>query len=146
MGVVYKAVDLRLGRAVALKFLPADASRNHEAVERFRNEPPPAPGLDHPGICTIYDIDETADGRLFIAMAFCEGETLKARLGRGALPLAEALKSAQEAAEAPAQAHKDGIVHRDIKPANLRISSDGAVRVVDFGLAKLADSPSLTQT
>ena len=146
MGVVYKAQDLRLGRTVALKFLPLDLSRDAEAVERFRNEARAASSLDHPGICTIYDIDETPDGRLFIAMAFCEGETLRARIGRGPLPLPDALRISRQVADALAQAHKYGIVHRDIKPANLILSSDGMVRIVDFGLAKLSDSPSLTQT
>ena len=146
MGVVYKAEDLRLGRTVALKFLAPEISRDADAVTRFRNEARAASALDHPGICTIHDIDQTADGRLFIAMAFCDGETVKRRLESGPLPLADAVRVAREAAEALSQAHARGIVHRDIKPANLILTRTGNVKIVDFGVAKLADSPGVTTT
>ena len=146
MGVVYKAQDLRLGRTVALKFLPPELSRDDDAIARFRNEARAASALDHPSICTIYDIDETSDGRLFIAMALCEGATLKRRLAAGPLDLLEALRIARHVAEALAQAHHHGIVHRDIKPANLIVTPHAGVKVVDFGIAKLADSPAVTRT
>ncbi|HEX2338839.1 MAG TPA: protein kinase [Vicinamibacterales bacterium] len=146
MGVVYKAEDLRLGRLVALKFLPPWLSRDAAAKARFVQEARTASALDHPSICTIYDIDETADGRVFLAMAFYDGETLKARLTRGALPLADALRIAAGIAEGLARAHEHGIIHRDIKPANLMITSQGMVKILDFGVAKLADSPALTAT
>ncbi len=146
MGVVYKAQDLRLGRTVALKFLPPELSRDDDAIARFRNEARAASALDHPSICTIHDIDETSDGRLFIAMAFCEGETLKRRLAGGPLDIVEALRIARHVADALALAHHHGIVHRDIKPANLIVTPQPGVKVVDFGIAKLADSPAVTRT
>jgi TolB-like protein len=146
MGVVYKAEDLRLGRTVALKFLAPQLSQDADAVTRFRNEARAASALDHPGICTIHSIEEAPDGRLFIAMAFCEGETLKHRLESGPLPLADALRIARQAADALSQAHARGIVHRDIKPANLMLTPTGDVKIVDFGVAKLADAPAMTTT
>lgn len=146
MGVVYKAEDLRLGRTVALKFLAPQLSQDADAVTRFRNEARAASALDHPGICTIHDIDEAPDGRLFIAMAFCDGETLKRRLESGPLPLAQALRIARQMADALSQAHARGIVHRDIKPGNLILTPAGDVKIVDFGVAKLADTPALTAT
>ena len=146
MGVVYKAEDLRLGRTVALKFLAPQLSQDADAVTRFKNEARAASGLDHPGICTIHSIEEAPDGRLFIAMAFCDGETLKRRLESGPLPLAGALRIARQTADALAQAHARGIVHRDIKPANLILTPPGEVKIVDFGVAKLIDAPAVTTT
>jgi serine/threonine protein kinase/tetratricopeptide (TPR) repeat protein len=138
MGVVYKAEDTKLGRSVALKFLPPELTRDTEARKRFAQEARAASALDHPNICTIHEIDETAEGQLFIAMAFYEGESLKAKIERGPLKLDEALDIAAQIAQGLAKAHEQGIVHRDIKPANILVTKDGLVKIVDFGLAKLA--------
>jgi eukaryotic-like serine/threonine-protein kinase len=138
MGVVYKALDIRLDRTVALKFLPAHLTADEGAKRRFIREAKAASALDHPNICAIHEIGETDAGRLFIAMAYYEGETLKQRIARGALPIREALDYVAQVAEGLQRAHEVGIVHRDIKPANVIISPAGQVRVVDFGLAKIA--------
>lgn len=103
---------------------------------RLEREAKAASALDHPNICTIYEIDETEDGQLFIAMAFCEGETLRKKIERDVLSLDESLRIAIQAAEGLAAAHRRGIVHRDVKPANLMITDEGTVKIVDFGLAK----------
>ncbi len=139
MGVVYKARDLRLGRAVALKFLPPHLSTDSGAKERFRIEAQAAAALDHPHICTIHQIGETEEGQLFLAMPFYEGETLQARIARGPLPAEEALQLTIQAAQGLARAHERGIVHRDIKPANLIVTAEGVVKILDFGIAKLSD-------
>lgn len=139
MGVVYRAEDARLGRIVALKFLPPMLTPNPRAKARFLDEARAASALDHPNICTIYEIDETAEGQLYLAMAFYEGETLKHRLASGPLPAAEALHIALQIAQGLAKAHHHGIVHRDIKPANLMITTDGIVKILDFGIALLPD-------
>ena len=118
MGVVYRAEDLKLDRMVALKFLSSGFVRESEAKARFVHEARAASALDHPNICTIHGIDETDDGRLFIAMACYEGETLKAMVDRGPLDLEEALEIVVQVAQGLAKAHSLGIVHRDIKPAN----------------------------
>ncbi len=146
MGVVYRAEDLRLKRTVALKFLPREETRDPEAKARFVREAEAASALDHPGICTVHAIEETEDGQLFIAMACYEGETLRQRIARGPLPVAEALDVARQVAQGLARAHERGIVHRDIKPANLFLTSDGLVKILDFGLAKLARETRLTRT
>jgi eukaryotic-like serine/threonine-protein kinase len=139
MGVVYSGEDTLLGRTVALKFLPPTLTPNPGAKMRFLNEARAASALDHPNICTIYEVGETAEGQLFLAMAYYEGETLKQRLERGPLPAAEALQIALQAAHGLAKAHRHGIVHRDIKPANLMLTSDGVVKILDFGIARLPD-------
>ncbi|MFB3132059.1 MAG: protein kinase, partial [Rhodothermales bacterium] len=146
MGVVYKARDTKLDRTVALKFLPLYLSTDEEAKQRFIHEAKAASSLDHPNIGTIHEIDETDDGQLFIAMAFYAGETLKAKIARGALPVEEALDYAQQIAAGLAKAHERGIVHRDIKPANVMVTLDGVVKIVDFGLAKVSQQTQLTKT
>jgi len=146
MGVVYKANDTKLDRIVALKFLAPELTRDPEAKARFIQEAKAASALDHPNICTIHEVDETADNRLFIAMACYEGETLKERIARGPLPLKEVIEIAQQVAQGLVKAHAKGIVHRDIKPANIFVTTDNLVKVVDFGLAKLAGETRLTVT
>jgi len=143
MGVVYKANDLKLGRAVALKFLPPQWSHDDGAKQRFLREAQAASATNHRNICIIHDIAQTDDGQLFIVMAYYEGQTLKQKLEAGPLPVPEALEIAAEIAEGLAKAHAQGVVHRDVKPGNLMITDDG-VKVLDFGLAKFADSLQLT--
>ncbi|MBC7788559.1 MAG: protein kinase [Anaerolineae bacterium] len=138
MGRVYKAVDLRLDRTVALKLLPHHLNAEADAKRRFAHEAKAASALDHPNICAIHEIGETDAGQLFIAMAYCGGETLKKKIGRGPLPIAKALEYIVQVAEALHRAHEAGIVHRDVKPANVMITDAGVVRIVDFGLAKMS--------
>ncbi len=139
MGTVYRAHDTRLDRVVALKFLPSYLSAQPEARERFLVEARAAAALDHPNVCSIHEIGETADGRPFIAMACYEGETLKERLSRGPLPPAEAVRIALQLARGLGAAHDRGIIHRDVKPGNVVLPADGMVRLLDFGLAKVSD-------
>jgi eukaryotic-like serine/threonine-protein kinase len=145
MGVVYKAQDLSLERVVALKFLPPELSRDPDAKTRFLQEARAASTLDHPNICTIHEVGETDEGQLYLAMACYDGETLKQRLQRGPLPIDEALETAQQIARGLVKAHRSGIVHRDIKPANLMITADEIVKILDFGIAKLAGAAGLTR-
>ncbi|NNF56601.1 MAG: protein kinase [Rhodothermaceae bacterium] len=140
MGVVYRAEDTRLRRTVALKFLPPLLSRDAHAKERFMAEAQAASALDHPNICTVHEIGETDSGQLFIAMAYYPGETLRARLKRGPVPVAEATDLAVQVARGLAKAHAKGIVHRDVKPANVMITPEGRAKLVDFGVAKMADT------
>jgi tetratricopeptide (TPR) repeat protein len=144
MGVVYKARDLKLGRLVALKFLPAEWSHDDDAKQRFVREAQAASSTDHANICTVHDIQSTEDGRLFIVMAHYDGQTLKQRLAQGPLSIGEALGIATQVADGLARAHAAGVVHRDIKPGNVILTED-AVKIVDFGLATLAGSVQLTQ-
>ena len=146
MGVVYKALDTKLNRHVALKFLPPELTRDDEARERFVQEAQAASALDHPNICTIHEIDSTPEGQMFIAMAFYDGETLKNWIERGPLGVDEALDIAIQVAQGLTKAHAAGIVHRDIKPANVMVTKDGLVKVVDFGIAKLTGVTGPTQT
>jgi non-specific serine/threonine protein kinase len=145
MGVVYKAHDPKLDRFAALKFLPPGLRADDQAKSRFMAEARAASALDHPSICTIYDIGEASDGRLFIAMAYYEGETLAERIARGPLPVEECVEVAVQVADGLERAHEAGIVHRDIKPANIVLTSRGHAKILDFGVAKLEGSDALTQ-
>src|SRR6266498_1207970 len=137
MGEVYRARDARLGREVAVKVLPADLSTDQDRVRRFEQEARSASALDHPNIITIYDIG-SADSTLYIAMELVEGRTLRELSTSGALPARKVLSIAPQIAEGLAKAHAAGIIHRDLKPENVMVSKDGFVKILDFGLAKLA--------
>ena len=139
MGVVYKAFDTKLGRLAALKFLPPHMRHEAELNERLAREARAASALDHPNIVVVYDIDQTQEGDLFVAMAYHEGATLRQRMAAG-LPLLEGLRIARQIAAGLARAHENGIIHRDIKPANVIVDKDGVARIIDFGLARVSDA------
>jgi serine/threonine protein kinase/Tfp pilus assembly protein PilF len=145
MGVVYKAEDTRLKRSVALKFLPSAVS-DDAARKRFVQEAQAASSLDHPNICSIHEVDETPDGRLFIVMPCYEGETLQARIERGPMDIPEALSIMTQVVSGLSKAHERGIVHRDMKPANIFVTRGGLVKIVDFGIAKLSGRTEVTRT
>src|SRR5262245_26358008 len=157
MGEVYRARDTRLGRDVAIKALPAEVAQNAERLARFRREAQLLASLNHPHIAAIYGLEEL-DGQPLLALELVEGEDLAQRLKRGTIPVDEALDIARQIAEALEEAHERGIVHRDLKPANIKLTPDGKVKVLDFGLAKaysgdggksapdLSHSPTLTRT
>ena len=146
MGVVYKAEDTKLKRTVALKFLPPDLTRDKDATTRFVHEAQAASAFQHNNICTIHEVDETSDGRIFISMDYYDGETLKEKIARGPLREKEAIDITSQITDGLVKAHEMGVVHRDIKPANIMVTKDGVVKILDFGLAKLAGQTKMTKT
>jgi TolB-like protein/tRNA A-37 threonylcarbamoyl transferase component Bud32 len=144
MGVVYKAEDTTLKRVVALKFLPSELTRDADAKARFNREAQAAAALNHPNICTIYEVGEH-DGQSFIAMELVEGQSLKDRIDRGPLPIDDAISLAIQTGEGLGEAHEKGIVHRDIKPGNIMLASRGQAKILDFGLARLGAHTKLTK-
>ena len=135
MGEVYRASDTRLSREVAIKVLPQEVAEDPERLARFRREAQVLAALNHPNVGAIYGIEE-ADGKPFLVLELVEGETLAERIEKGAVPVTEALEIARQIAEGLGAAHEKGIVHRDLKPANVKLTPDGQVKVLDFGLAR----------
>ena len=146
MGVVYKAIDTNLDRTVALKFLPSHVSADDIEKKRFINEAKSASALDHPNVCTVFAIEETDDGNLFIVMAYYDGFDLNKKIEKGPLPLQEVIELSVQMAAGLQKAHEKGIIHRDLKPANIFITAEGTVKIIDFGLAKAANHGMLTKT
>src|ERR1700756_2677765 len=140
MGDVYQATDTKLSRSVAIKFLPEAFSHDTERVARFQREARVLASLNHPGIAAIYGLEEI-NNRHFLVMELVPGETLADRIKRGAIPIEEALPIAKQIAEALEEAHEKGVIHRDLKPANVKLTLDGKVKVLDFGLAKALQEP-----
>lgn len=146
MGIVFRAQDTKLGRSVALKFLPSNVHVSASQKDRFLQEAKAASALDHVNIGTIYGIEETGDGQMFIVMAYYAGETLTEKIQRGGLPQAQAIDIAVQVLTGLSDAHAKGIIHRDIKPSNVIVTHQAVVKIVDFGLAKIAGGGQLTQT
>ena len=142
MGVVYKAKDVHLGRTVAMKFMSESRHADEGGVERFGREARAASSLDHPNICTIFDIDKSEDGQVFIVMAYYNGETIRQKLSHGRLPVDDAVRYTFEITKGLAAAHSIGIVHHDIKPENIMVTSDDVVKILDFGLAETSQDPT----
>jgi eukaryotic-like serine/threonine-protein kinase len=140
MGVVYRAIDTKLGRSVALKIISAELLANQEGLLRFEREARVLASLNHPRIAAIHGIEESG-GTKFLVLEYVSGPTQAERLRRGPLPVREAMLVGKQIAEALEAAHAQGIVHRDLKPANIKVSEDGQVKVLDFGLAKSVDRP-----
>src|SRR5437016_6756390 len=136
MGEVYRAKDAKLKREVAIKILPAEFSRDADRISRFQREAEVLASLNHPNIAAIYDLQE-ANGSRYLVLELVEGETLADRIARGPIPVEEALDIAKNICEALEAAHEKGIIHRDLKPANAKITPEGRVKVLDFGLAKI---------
>src|SRR5262249_34255610 len=145
MGEVYRARDTKLKREVAIKILPDEFSRDPARVNRFEREAEVLASLNHPNIGAIYDLEETGETR-FLVLELVEGETLAERTQRGPIPVEEALDIARHIADALEAAHEKGVVHRDLKPANVKITPDGRVKVLDFGLAKAVDDAPVSGT
>ena len=145
MGEVYRARDLKLKREVAIKILPDEFSLDTDRVSRFQREAEVLASLNHPNIAGIYDVQE-AQGTRFLILELVEGETLSDRIARGPIPVAEALGIAMQICEALETAHEKGIIHRDLKPANVKLTPEGQVKVLDFGLAKAMESTSANST
>src|SRR5271154_901516 len=143
MGEVYRAIDTRLDRTVAIKILPAHLSSNPEAKQRFEREARAISSLNHPNICTLYDVGHQ-DGIDYLVMEFLEGETLASRLARGPLPPDQVLKYGIEICEGMEKAHKTGVIHRDLKPGNIMLTKGGA-KLMDFGLAKAVTGPPASE-
>ncbi len=145
MGLVYKALDIKLDRYVALKFLPSYLSRDDDDKNRFIREAQAASSLDHPNICTIHEIDQTDDNQLFVAMSYYDGKTLKEKILSGPLSIAECINIGLQISKGLSKAHEKGITHRDIKPSNIFVTAEGNVKIIDFGLAKLTGRTSITK-
>src|SRR5215467_5805276 len=139
MGEVYRARDTKLKREVAIKILPEEFSRDSDRASRFQREAEVLASLNHPNIAAIYDLEE-AGGVRFLVLELVEGETLAERIGRGRIPFEEAFDIARQICEALEAAHEKGIIHRDLKPANVKLTKDGAVKVLDFGLARMREA------
>jgi eukaryotic-like serine/threonine-protein kinase len=145
MGVVYKALDTKLDRFVALKFLPPHLALDEEQKTRFLHEAKAASAIDHPNIASIFEISETEDGLIFIVMGYYEGETLKKKIEKGPLPIDQVVSLANQIAHGLVKAHEHGIIHRDLKPQNVIVTPDGDAKIIDFGLAKLKGRTQLTK-